>query len=242
MAVNAAVIVTAAGAGTRLGAAAPKALVELGGIALVTYAVAGAALAGVERIVVTAPPDFVTAMRRAVGPDALARAAARAWPDAGPVPAPDIVVLAGRDSRQGSVAAAVRALDGFAGRILVHDAARCLTPPRLFRRIIAAPGAVVPALPVTDTIKQVTAGDVVTRTVDRGELRAIQTPQGFPADVLRRAHAEGRDTAAATDDAGLVEAIGVRVHTVAGERAAMKITTPFDLAVAEAMLAANLVT
>ena len=94
--------------------------------------------------------------------------------------------------------------------------------------------AVIPVLPVTDTIKQVDAAGVVTATVDRSSLRAVQTPQGFAVDVLRRAHASAGD--AATDDAILVERLGIPVRTVEGHLHALKITTPFDLAVAETHL------
>jgi len=129
--------------------------------------------------------------------------------------------------------------------VLVHDAARAFTPPGLVRSVTAAVAAgapaVVPVLPVTDTVKRVDAAGVVVETPSRVDLRAVQTPQGFAVDVLRRAHeaaGSGTDTGAgATDDAGLVERIGVPVHTVPGDVAAMKITTSFDLAVAEAVFA-----
>jgi 2-C-methyl-D-erythritol 4-phosphate cytidylyltransferase len=121
--------------------------------------------------------------------------------------------------------------------VLVHDAARAFTPPELVRAVTAAVAAgapaVVPVLPVADTVKRVDANEIVTATVDRANLRAVQTPQGFALDVLCRAY-EMADSH--TDDAGLVERIGVPVSTVPGHPAAMKITTPFDLAVAEAVL------
>ncbi len=125
--------------------------------------------------------------------------------------------------------------------VLVHDAARAFTPPALVRSVTAAVAAgapaVVPVLPVTDTVKRVDAAGVVVETPSRVDLRAVQTPQGFAVDVLRRAHEAAAGGTAVTDDAGLVERIGVPVHTVPGDVAAMKITTAFDLAVAEAVFA-----
>lgn len=120
--------------------------------------------------------------------------------------------------------------------VLVHDAARAFTPPELIRAVTGAVAAgapaVVPVLPVADTVKRVDANEVVAETVDRTDLRAVQTPQGFAVGVLRKAYAVADSH---TDDAGLVERLGVPVSTVPGHPAAMKITTPFDLAVAEAV-------
>ena len=122
--------------------------------------------------------------------------------------------------------------------VLVHDAARAFTPPSLIRAVTEAVAAgapaVVPVLPVSDTVKRVDAAGIVVETPSRVDLRAVQTPQGFAVDVLRRAYEMADIT---TDDAGLVERIGVPVHTIPGHTAAMKITTPFDLAVATAVLA-----
>lgn len=153
-----------------------------------------------------------------------------------------VTVVAGGADRTASVRLALRAaLDHVpdARIVLVHDAARAFTPPALVRSVTeavaAGASAVVPVLPVTDTVKRVDDAGVVLDTPSRTHLRAVQTPQGFDIDVLRRAY-EAAGTAA-TDDAGLVERIGVPVHTVPGDVAAMKITTPFDLAVAEAVFA-----
>jgi 2-C-methyl-D-erythritol 4-phosphate cytidylyltransferase len=121
--------------------------------------------------------------------------------------------------------------------LLVHDAARALTPPPLIARVVAelraGRDAVVPALPVSDTIKTVDLLGAVTGTPERSELRAVQTPQGFTADLLRRAYAAADSLA--TDDAGLVERIGGRVRTIVGDPLAFKITTPLDLALARAL-------
>lgn len=122
--------------------------------------------------------------------------------------------------------------------MLVHDAARCLTPPLVMEAVVAClragAEAVVPVLPVVDTLKQV-AGDTVVRTVDRAALRAAQTPQGFQRAVLEAAHRSGLP--ALTDDVALVEALGGTVTTVLGSEEAFKVTRPFDLRLAEAVLA-----
>ena len=218
-------IVPAAGSGERLGAGRPKALVAVAGVPMVVRAVDGLLSSGVvDDVVVVAPVDH------------LAETAAV-------LPAPARVVAGGAD-RVASVAlglAAVRDADV----VLVHDAARCLCPGDVARAVVAAVrdghGAVIPALPVADTVRRVDPGGRVVDLVDRTGLLAVQTPQGFRPDVLRRAHeaAVGSSAAArATDDAGLVEALGGEVVTVPGDPRAFKITTPLDLAMAEALLGA----
>lgn len=138
--------------------------------------------------------------------------------------------VAGGSTRSESVRAGLRAVGADAGIICVHDAARPLASPALFEAVIeavrnGADGA-VPALPVTDTIKVVDDRGVVVRTLKREELVAVQTPQAFRAEVLRRAHASGAE---GTDDAALVEAIGGTVVTVPGEVRNAKITDRADL-------------
>jgi 2-C-methyl-D-erythritol 4-phosphate cytidylyltransferase len=143
---------------------------------------------------------------------------------------PARVVVAGGATRSGSVRNGLAAVPLSATVVLVHDAARPLASASLFASVIAAvragADAVVPGVPVTDTIKQVTADGVVVTTPDRASLVAVQTPQGFAADVLRRAHERAGD---ATDDAALVEAMGGHVIVVPGEAMNRKITTPEDL-------------
>ena len=95
----------------------------------------------------------------------------------------------------------------------------------------------IPVLPVVDTVKRVDATGAVLGTVDRAPLRAVQTPQGFSHATLLAAHAAADIDA--TDDAGLAERIGVVVHTVPGREEALKVTRPFDLVVAEALLGAG---
>jgi 2-C-methyl-D-erythritol 4-phosphate cytidylyltransferase len=142
----------------------------------------------------------------------------------------------GGATRSASVRAGLAAVPEHVDIVVVHDAVRPLATASLFDAVIAAvragADAAIPGVAVTDTIKRVD-GDRVVETVDRAELVAVQTPQAFRADVLRKAHAEGGD---ATDDAALVEALGGRVVFVPGERANIKITTPDDLRIAEAFL------
>lgn len=204
---------------------APKALRELGGEPLLVHAVRRIAAArSVALIVVAAPPDAVEAVCDLLKPVAA------------PV---GVTVVAGGASRQASVAAALATVPSDVPIVLVHDAARPLTPAELIDDVAAAVRAghpaVIPVLPVVDTIKRVDASGRVVDTVDRTPLRAVQTPQGFTAATLRAAHAAAELDA--TDDAGLAERIGVPVHTVPGRPEALKVTRPFDLIVAEALLA-----
>jgi len=144
--------------------------------------------------------------------------------------AADVTVVAGGAERTHSVAAGLAALRDDVDVVLVHDAARCLAPASLFDRLAAAvrdgADAVVPGLPVADTIKQVDADGVVVATPERSSLRAIQTPQAFRRSVLADAHASGVE---ATDDAALVERLGGRVVVVEGDELAFKVTTAADL-------------
>jgi 2-C-methyl-D-erythritol 4-phosphate cytidylyltransferase len=150
-----------------------------------------------------------------------------------------IDVVEGAQTRQGSVRAALAAAPAAYQVILVHDAARAFAPPDLIERVAAAVrdghDAVIPVLPVVDTVKQVDDSDHVVGTVDRALLRAVQTPQGFRRTTLQAAHEAAVD-GDVTDDAGLVERIGVRVFCVPGSVDALKITRPADLAFAEALL------
>ncbi|MFV2009465.1 MULTISPECIES: 2-C-methyl-D-erythritol 4-phosphate cytidylyltransferase [unclassified Micromonospora] len=220
-----AVLVPAAGSGVRLGPGAPKALRPLGGVPLLVHAVRRlAAASSVAVIVVAAPPDDVAAVRGLLAPV---------------VAGLPLIVVPGGAHRQASVAAALAAVPAGPQIVLVHDAARALTPPDLVDSVAAAvragADAVIPVLPVVDTIKSVDADETVLATVDRSTLRAVQTPQGFRRDVLAAAHADAVDPH--TDDAGLVEKLGVPVLCVPGSERALKITRPFDLVIAEHLLA-----
>ena len=146
--------------------------------------------------------------------------------------------VAGGGRRRDSVAAGLSAVPPTAEFVLVHDAARPLASAGLARRIISRLGsgdvdAVIPVLPVRDTLKRV-EGDLVRGTVARDDLVAVQTPQGFRADSLRRAHATGDEDA--TDDAALVERIGGAVATVPGEPANLKVTYPDDMAILASLI------
>ncbi|NUR80484.1 MAG: 2-C-methyl-D-erythritol 4-phosphate cytidylyltransferase [Dermatophilaceae bacterium] len=149
-----------------------------------------------------------------------------------------VTVVVGGAERGDSVAAGLAVLGEAVEIVLVHDAARCLTPVAVFDRVVTAvaggAAAVVPGTLVVDTVKQVDADGFVVATPDRSALRAVQTPQGFRRDVLERAHAVSSD---ATDDAGLVERLGERVLVVEGDARALKVTTPADLEAAARLLA-----
>jgi len=152
---------------------------------------------------------------------------------------PPVDVVAGGADRSASVKAGLAALRPDDGIVLVHDVARCLAPPDLFDRVVravrAGHPAVIPGLPVTDTVKAVDPDGRVLSTPDRAGLRAIQTPQGFLREVIEHAHHLAAGTSA-TDDAGLVERAGGQVHVVAGDHLALKVTSPLDLVVATAFL------
>lgn len=212
------VIIPAAGSGTRLGLDQPKAFVDLGGSTILEHCVQGVRDWSVDvEIVVVVPADLVERATALV---------------------PSATVVAGGAHRSESVRAGL-AISGDADIVLVHDAARPLTPPAVFRRvrdaIVTGHRAVVPGLPVADTLKRVNNAGRVLDTVDREPLRAIQTPQGFTREALTAAHAD--DAGLATDDAGLVERIGIDVHVVDGDPLAFKITTPWDLRVARDIVA-----
>jgi 2-C-methyl-D-erythritol 4-phosphate cytidylyltransferase len=216
-------LVPAAGLGVRLAAGRPKAFVPLLGRPVLWHCVHGLLRAGcVEQVVVAVSAEH----RR------LARAAVA---DAGE----QVQIVSGGVERSDSVRRALDAVPD-ADVVLVHDAARCLAPVGMIRAVaravLAGQQAVVPVLPVVDTIKRLGPEGQVVCTVDRSVLRAVQTPQGFTAELLRRAHQAA--SGPVTDDAGLVERMGETVTTVPGHPHAFKITTPFDLVVAEAVAAA----
>ncbi|MFF2030684.1 2-C-methyl-D-erythritol 4-phosphate cytidylyltransferase [Arthrobacter sp. NPDC058192] len=249
-----AVIVVAAGSGQRLGYGMPKARVPLGGDSILTHALRGVAAAGVAgQICIAIPPGDpeLRALCEAFGQELAAGRGAAPGHD---VPVPVVTVVDGGASRADSVRAAMSALLPGVESVLVHDAARALAPEAVFHRVAAALGAgasaVIPVIPVVDTVKTVepTTGDgagvapeLVTGTAPRESLRAVQTPQGFDLGILRSAHeaAAGFDAARAalvTDDAMLVELLGIPVHAVRGASQSLKITTPLDLILAEGLL------
>ena len=202
-------IVVAAGGGQRFGGA--KQFEPLGTARVVDHAVA-AAVASCDAVVLVLPPD-------------------RVW-DGAPVDA----VVAGAETRSGSVRAGLAAVPEDAEVVVVHDAARPLATVELFAAVVAAvrggADAAVPGIAIADTLKRVDAERVVA-TLGRDDLVAVQTPQAFRAGSLRAAHADAPE---ATDDAGLVEAAGGTVVVVPGARANLKVTAPEDLRVAAALL------
>lgn len=205
-------IVVAAGSGTRFGAA--KQFLDLAGVRVLDRSVAVAARHG-DGVVVVLPPE---------PPDDLAEVSAPSGTE--------LRVVTGADSRAGSVRCGLAAVPDDAEVVLVHDAARPLATDDVFVRVVAAvragADAVAPAVPVTDTLRRRGGG-----IVDRDEVVAVQTPQGFAATALRRAHAAGRD---ATDDVTVVEDDGGTVVVVDGDPGNLKLTTPLDLEIAARLL------
>jgi 2-C-methyl-D-erythritol 4-phosphate cytidylyltransferase len=221
-----AALVLAAGRGERLGHALPKGFVPLAGRPLLLHALARMeAVAEVERVVPVLPEGALAHYRAALAV-------------AGPLHKLAEPVAGGRE-RQDSMRAGLAALPEGVEWVAIHDAARPLVSADAVRRVIAAAretGAAILALPVRDTIKRVQGGRIV-ETPPRAECWAAQTPQVFRVEILRealaKADAEGR---LGTDDAQLVEALGIAVHVVTGEPENLKITGPEDLLVAERIL------
>jgi 2-C-methyl-D-erythritol 4-phosphate cytidylyltransferase len=216
-------VLVAAGRGERLGSERPKAFANLRGRALITESLER--LEGsewVEAIVVAAPEGWeepVILVAEELGASKVH------------------AVVRGGATRADSVRAAVAEVPEGAAVVLVHDAARPLLPEDVIERVLTALGegwdGVVPGLPLADTVKRVEGGHVV-ETLDRSDLYAIQTPQAFPADTLRRALA--RAPATTTDCAGFVEAAGGRVAIVEGDPRLVKVTAPDDVAFVESLL------
>ena len=209
-------IVAAAGSGLRLGADRPKALVELAGRPLVAWAVDALRAGGVAEVVVAVP---------AAERDAFAAAL------------PGVRLVDGGASRTASVRAALAAVGEGFDAVLVHDAARPLTPPDVVARVLAALAggarAVVPVLPVADTTVVVDDAGMVSGALPREPLRRVQTPQGFSRATLDAAYAKLPAHAELTDDAAVVHTAGVKVATVPGDERAAKVTVAHDLALAE---------
>jgi 2-C-methyl-D-erythritol 4-phosphate cytidylyltransferase/2-C-methyl-D-erythritol 2,4-cyclodiphosphate synthase len=224
-----AVVVVAAGSGTRLGQARAKAFVEIGGLTVLEHALSQVYRAATPTQVIVVVPsadrEEASAVCASAAGDALDRT----------------VVVVGGDSRQASVAAGLAALDPAVETVLVHDAARAFTPAGRFDLVAEAveqsASGIVPGLPVTDTIKQRREDGLVVGTLDRSSLVAVQTPQGFPRARLVAAYAAA--TTEHTDDAALYAAAGHDVRVVEGDPLAFKITTPADLRHAESLVGAQ---
>jgi 2-C-methyl-D-erythritol 4-phosphate cytidylyltransferase len=217
-----AAIIPAAGSGVRLGADVPKAFLALGGLSLLTRS--ALAMSSVADVLIIAAPA-----------DALDEASAQlAQVDA------EIHIVAGGEHRQESVANALRVVPEDVSIVLVHDAARPLVPIEVTQNVVAAvrngAKAVIPVLSLVDTIKRVNNNGIAIETVDRNQLRRVQTPQGFDRATLDLAYRNPE--VVATDDAGLMDALGIPVLTVAGDERSLKITTMSDVQHALSLLEA----
>ena len=205
-----ALLIPAAGSGERFGAPIPKALVQLNGRTLIEHALLNLGPIA-SQIIVAAPAGYEEKFREILG-------------DA-------VTVVTGGSTRTKSVKIALESIDSEIEFVLVHDAARPLASGELGKRVIAALAAgdvaVIPALNVADTIKEVDAANYVVSTPNREHLRAVQTPQGFARETLVKAHMQNIE---ATDDGALVEAMRGKVKLIEGEIRALKITNPEDLA------------
>ena len=204
-----AAIIAGAGMGHRLGAQIPKALIQIQGITLLERAFISLSKV-VDEIIITAPEGYEEQFKAIVGQSA--------------------EVITGGVLRSDSIRVALKALSPSVESVLIHDAARALASSALAARVLgdvqSGQSAVIPVLKVIDTIKEIDRDGFVRATPDRSSLVAAQTPQGFNRQVLERAHSASDD---ATDDAALVEAIGVKVKTIEGEASAFKITTKEDI-------------
>lgn len=204
-----AAIIAGAGMGHRLGAEIPKALIQIQGITLLERAFISLSKV-VDEIVITAPAGYEEQFKAIVGQSA--------------------EVITGGVLRSDSIRVALKALSPSVESVLIHDAARALASSALAAKVLdelrSGQSAVIPVLKVIDTIKEIDRDGFVRTTPDRSSLVAAQTPQGFNRQVLERAHSASDD---ATDDAALVEAIGVKVKTIEGEASAFKITTKEDI-------------
>jgi 2-C-methyl-D-erythritol 4-phosphate cytidylyltransferase/2-C-methyl-D-erythritol 2,4-cyclodiphosphate synthase len=204
-----AAIIAGAGMGHRLGADIPKALIQIQGITLLERAFTSLSKV-VDEIIITAPAGYEEQFKALVGQSA--------------------TVITGGVLRSDSIRVALKALSPSVESVLIHDAARALASNSLAARVLgevqSGLSAVIPVLKVIDTIKEIDRDGFVRATPDRSSLVAAQTPQGFNRQVLERAHSASDD---ATDDAALVEAIGVKVKTIEGEISAFKITTKEDI-------------
>jgi 2-C-methyl-D-erythritol 4-phosphate cytidylyltransferase len=230
-------LIAAAGSGRRMGASRNKLLLPLAGRPLLAWTLE-AALA-CEAI------HWIGVVGQLVDAEAIAALVAELRQDATSLsPLAPVVWIVGGDSRQDSVRLGLAALPNDAEQVLIHDGARCLVEPDLLHRCCAALGeaalagaGIIAATPVTDTIKQVGEGGLIKATPDRSVLWAAQTPQGFAVAPLRQAHAKAEARGwTVTDDAALFERLGWPVQVLEAPPSNIKVTTPFDLTVAEAVL------
>lgn len=216
-------IILGGGSGQRMGAKCNKVLLPIAGKSMIVRSVE-AFVPLVEQVVVVSREEDMPAMASELAQNGL-----------------DVPMVSGGATRQESVWRGLQALSGQCSGVLVHDGARCLVTADVIQRCMASVeecGTGIAAVPVTDTIKTVSNANIALDTPNRASLRAVQTPQGFKVDLLRRAHEQAqRDGFLGTDDASLVERLGVPVQLTEGSRRNIKLTTPEDLLMAEAFFA-----
>lgn len=216
-------IILGGGSGQRMGAKCNKVLLPIAGKSMIVRSVE-AFVPLVEQVVVVSREEDMPVMASELAQNGL-----------------DVPMVSGGATRQESVWRGLQALSGQCGGVLVHDGARCLVTADVIQRCMVSVekcGTGVATVPVTDTIKTVSDANIALDTPNRASLRAVQTPQGFKVDLLRRAHEQAqRDGFLGTDDASLVERLGVPVQLTEGSRRNIKLTTPEDLLMAEAFFA-----
>jgi 2-C-methyl-D-erythritol 4-phosphate cytidylyltransferase len=227
---KASAIIVAAGSGRRLGSDRPKAFVYLGGRPMLHYATTAlASVSNLIEVVIALPAEMLREGRSVVSGAGIE------------IP---VKLTAGGIERQDSVRIALELVSAESDVVAVHDAARPFATPELFEETIRTAceaGAAISAIPVSDTLKR-TEGKMIVGTAPRAGLYCAQTPQAFRREILVRAHRDAFDSGiAATDDAELVERMGFRVAIVESSSLNFKITTPEDLAMAEAAIAAGMV-
>jgi 2-C-methyl-D-erythritol 4-phosphate cytidylyltransferase len=226
-------LIAAAGSGRRMGADRNKLLLPVAGRPVLAWTLdAALACPAITWIGIMGQPQDEAAVAQVV---------------AAAAPARPVHWILGGDTRQESVSRGLAALPPEAGVVLIHDGARCLVEPELLmrcaaavREAVAAGAGMIAATPVSDTIKQVDEQGAITATPDRSRLWAAQTPQGFGVAQLRQAHARAAAEGwSVTDDAALYERLGLSVRILEAPPSNIKVTTPFDLVVAEALLASR---
>ena len=226
---KASAIIVAAGSGVRLGHSTPKAFVPLGGAPLLSYSLEALAhVDGIGEAIITLPSGMESAARTEI------RRAGLDLP---------VKLTPGGAERQDSVRIALALTSALAEIVVVHDAARPFATSANFAGVIAAAaraGAAIAAIPLADTLKQVSEPNLIVGPVPRAGLWLAQTPQAFRRDLLIEAHRRALAAGiVATDDADLVQRLGATVEVVAGATLNFKITTADDLAVAAAIVAAR---
>ncbi|MDM7936394.1 MAG: 2-C-methyl-D-erythritol 4-phosphate cytidylyltransferase [Cyanobium sp. CZS 48M] len=222
-------LIAAAGSGRRMGAERNKLLLPLAGRPVLAWTL--------EAALATPEISWIALVGQACDQAAVAAVVAAAATDR------PVLWVEGGETRQESVRLGLAALPPEAEAVLIHDGARCLVEPELISRCAAAAArgeAVIAAVPVSDTIKRVAADGTIEDTPDRRRLWAAQTPQGFPLAQLRAGHATAATAGwSVTDDASLFERLGWPVRVIEAPASNIKLTTPFDLTIAEAVLAAR---